>query len=267
MSSIVLPEIIAAGVYSADVPQKGREVTKNRRTTMFELELALRDGGVSYLDGESTAVTEGMMICIGPGRMRHTRLPFKCAYVHITAEGALRDILSGLPPFFKPAHPEYYAALLERISAGFHIGTEQELLCAHSALLELIYSLGRESVQSADVHSLATVQGPVDRALEFIRENPAEDLSLGALSRLVSLSPVHFHNCFRSATGRTLRDYVEEVRIKRAVALLVSTDYTLTKIAFECGFSSQSYFSYAFRRRMGRTPREYARELQSRYEE
>ena len=74
-------------------------------------------------------------------------------------------------------------------------------------------------------------------------------------------------NCFRSATGRTLRDYVEEVRIKRAVALLVSTDYTLTKIAFECGFSSQSYFSYAFRRRMGRTPREYARELQSRYEE
>ena len=36
---------------------------------------------------------------------------------------------------------------------------------------------------------------------------------------------------------------------------------TLTEIAYICGFSSQSYFSYAFKRHTGMTPRAYAKKL------
>ena len=50
-----------------------------------------------------------------------------------------------------------------------------------------------------------------------------------------------------------------------AANLLITTDYTLTQIAYECGFSSQSYFSYAFKRKMKSTPREYARRMLERY--
>jgi len=59
---------------------------------------------------------------------------------------------------------------------------------------------------------------------------------------------------------------VEEQRIKKAIDLLISTDCTLTDVAFECGFSSQSYFSYVFKRRMQKTPREYVQEIYSIYE-
>jgi len=45
----------------------------------------------------------------------------------------------------------------------------------------------------------------------------------------------------------------------------MTTDHTLTEIAFDCGFSSQSYFSYVFKRRIGKTPREYIQEINSRY--
>lgn len=80
------------------------------------------------------------------------------------------------------------------------------------------------------------------------------------------LSPIHFHNCFKSAVGKTLHEYVEEQRIKVAVNLLLTTDLTLTQIAFQCGFSSQSYFSYVFKRKMQTTPRKYVEQLNNLYE-
>ena len=49
--------------------------------------------------------------------------------------------------------------------------------------------------------------------------------------------------------------------------MLVTTNCTLAKIAYECGFSSQSYFSYAFKRKMCKTPRKYAKDVFKRYEE
>jgi AraC-like DNA-binding protein len=74
--------------------------------------------------------------------------------------------------------------------------------------------------------------------------------------------------------GKTAEEYkgvldelisTEEQRIKKAANMLLTTDYTLTKIAYECGFSSQSYFSYAFKRRMNVTPREYAKKVFNKY--
>ena len=77
---------------------------------------------------------------------------------------------------------------------------------------------------------------------------------------------MRFHNSFKKAVGPTLREYVEEQRIKKAITLLTATHLTLTQIAFECGFSSQSYFSFVFKRRTGKTPRQYANEINKLYE-
>ena len=71
---------------------------------------------------------------------------------------------------------------------------------------------------------------------------------------------------FKASTGKNLREFVEAQRIKKAIELLISTQMTLTQIAYESGFSSQSYFSYVFKRYTGVTPREYAQEVYSKYE-
>jgi AraC-like DNA-binding protein len=106
----------------------------------------------------------------------------------------------------------------------------------------------------------------IDKALKYIKENLTENLSLQTVADHVMLSPIHFHNCFKSAVGKTLHEYVEEQRIKVAVNLLLTTDLTLTQIAFQCGFSSQSYFSYVFKRKMKMTPRKYVEQLNNMYE-
>ena len=47
--------------------------------------------------------------------------------------------------------------------------------------------------------------------------------------------------------------------------MLIASDKTLTEIAYACGFSSQSYFSFAFKRKMKLTPREYAAKIAGQY--
>ena len=106
----------------------------------------------------------------------------------------------------------------------------------------------------------------IEKALEYIKNNLTEPLNLKEIAEIVHLSPIHFHNIFKYNIGVTLREYIENQRLKKAVNLLITTDLSLTQIAYECGFSSQSYFSYVFKRKMNKTPREYAQEIYNRYE-
>ena len=101
--------------------------------------------------------------------------------------------------------------------------------------------------------------------IEYIKNNLSSDLSLETLSNQASFSAVHFHNFFKKATGTTLHKYVEEQRIKKAINLLLTTNMTLTEIAFECGFSSQTYFSFAFKRKTNLTPRDYVKQAIEKY--
>ena len=79
------------------------------------------------------------------------------------------------------------------------------------------------------------------------------------------MSPTYLHRIFREATGMTIREYIEEQRITDAIRLLTTTNMTLTEIALESGFSSQSYFSFVFKRKMKMTPRQYVKKSSERY--
>ena len=102
MKNAILPEIISIGIFNAQLAIKNRLVSKNRKTTMFEIELPIEDGGVSYIDDDVRAISKNTVIVARPGQLRHTRLPFKCYYVHIIVkEGEIFDYLMNLPNFIE----------------------------------------------------------------------------------------------------------------------------------------------------------------------
>ena len=266
MNQFELPEIIAAGIYDTRSSVRGREVTRVRKTSMFELELADGVGGISYINEESAPISDRLFICARPGESRYTRLPYRCHYVHFMLKsGPLYDMLCECPHYFEPREYGEYREILEGLCRFGSTGLMRDHMMMQSLLLRLLYLVCDEERRTPPA---GKPKSNNDRAIrtviKYICDHPTADLRLSTLAGLVSFSPIHFHNCFRAATGRTLRDYVEEQRIKRAVGLLTGTDLTLSDIAYECGFSSQSYFSYAFKRRMGTTPREYAADLLSR---
>lgn len=266
MEAIILPEVVAAGIYNTAVAVKNRKVTKPRKTTMFELELPIGEGGVSYIDDESRPIKESYFISAKPGQLRHTQLPYKCYYVHmILGEGYLYERLMRLPSYVAITEREEAERIFTELLAAYGTGLAPDPLLLQSRLLELIRLLCRHEKESL-FRPKSSNKETIERVIDYISHNLSADLSLEALAAYASFSTIHFHNCFRHSTGKTLRDFVEEKRLGRAIELLGTTNMTLSEIAYECGFSSQAYFSYVFKRRLKRTPREYVKEIYKQYE-
>jgi AraC-like DNA-binding protein len=265
---IVLPDIVAAGIYSSQLVQKNVSVSKNRKTTMFEIELPTECGGISYIDSESMPIKPNLLICAKPGQTRHTKFPFKCSYVHmIVREGVLYDTLINIPPFMQTDRRKKYNNIFEKICKYSNTSPEYDRLMLGSLILELIYELKEESKYLPYRYKTKNNNyKAVENTVKYIKENLSSPLSLEIIADYAGFSPVYFHNLFKSAVGKTLHEYIEEQRIKKASDLLITTDSTLTEIAYQCGFSSQSYFSYAFKRKMRMTPREYMKDVYNRYD-
>ncbi|MBR6679763.1 MAG: helix-turn-helix transcriptional regulator [Clostridia bacterium] len=265
--NIVLPEIVAIGIYNSQIAAKNKTITKNRRTAMFEIELPIESGGISYIDDEHMQILPTTIVCSKPGQTRHTKLPFKCYYIHmILKEGALYDLLMSVPNYLSVDNTEAYKEIFSRMCKYYDSAVESDKIMIYGLIFELLHLLDKDSKrQLRKEASKSNNHETIERVISYIKQNLTSDLSLDAVSAYANISPIHFHNCFKSATGRTLHQYVEEQRIKRAANLLITTDWTLTRISGECGFSSQSYFSYAFKRKMGQSPREYARQVYNRY--
>ena len=103
------------------------------------------------------------------------------------------------------------------------------------------------------------------QAIEYIDNNFTEISGLEDIASHVHLSPVYFQSKFKSATGVTPHNYVLDKKIRKAADLILTTDLSLSRIAYECGFSSQAYFSYIFKKRMDMTPREYMLRVYNKY--
>ena len=261
-----LPEIIAAGVYNSRFAAKNVKVSKSRQTSFFEIELPLEAGGVSHIEDTAYPIVPDMIICAKPGQMRHTVFPFQCYYIHMVLhEGPLYNALAEIPDCFSTDHADTYRTLFSKVIKHYNSFSEDSELLVQARVLELLYTLRTDAPRQGGEHK-ATHQRLIQESLDYIREHLTEDLTLEKVARAMSFSPIYFHNTFKAAVGKTLREYVEEQRIRKATNLLLTTDDSLTKIAFECGFSSQSYFSYVFKRRMNQTPREYVRDAYRKYE-
>jgi len=262
-----IPEIEMIGMFNSQKVRPGIKISSPRTTNLFEIELPIEKGGISYIDSKKCNITPDLIICAKPGQIRHSRFPHKCYYVHFHLEkGYLYDTLFSLPEFIKIEDTAYYQHIFHKLYQYYDTGQKHDEILLQSLLLELIHKLYCLTNTAYQPQNILFKNPAIKQALVYIQKNLTEPLNLKTISDHVSLSPNYFHNCFKTAIGQTVHEYIEEQRLKHAINLLLTTDLTLTQTAYQCGFSSQSYFSFVFKRKFGKTPREYIRQLNERYQ-
>jgi two-component system response regulator YesN len=100
-------------------------------------------------------------------------------------------------------------------------------------------------------------QGTIDQAVQYIKTHYQKDISLVDVSRQVDVSPYYFSKIFKDSTGENFIDYLTNLRMEKAKALLKETDSSIKEICVQVGYSEPNYFSRTFKKNVGVTPTEY----------
>jgi two-component system response regulator YesN len=94
--------------------------------------------------------------------------------------------------------------------------------------------------------------------MRFIRENYADkELSIQTIGAHVYISPTYLCAFFKKTTGKTINEFITEVRIEKAKQLLKDSRIKLYEVATSVGFTDVNYFSTLFKRNVGYTPSEF----------
>ena len=126
-------------------------------------------------------------------------------------------------------------------------------------LYELSVSEGtRVLASSSFAHSPRKVESRrVEKVRQYIDEHYSDQLKLADLAALVGMNPVSFSRFFHQRTGRTLSEYIVDIRLGHAARMLVDTSKTVSEICYECGFNNLSNFNRTFKARRNCTPRDF----------
>ncbi|MBY6037520.1 AraC family transcriptional regulator [Fictibacillus nanhaiensis] len=101
-------------------------------------------------------------------------------------------------------------------------------------------------------------QKQVFRVVDYIEDHLEESLSLEKLAQISTYSPFHFQRMFKGMIGETPANYVKRLRLEKAAHLLIYDRQTsVTQIAFMCGFTSLSYFTYSFQAYFKTSPKSW----------
>ena len=143
------------------------------------------------------------------------------------------------------------------------IASEPERFVQFLKTLYILYELSlsddtRVLASSSFAHpEKASESGRIQKVKEFVNDHYSEQLKLSDLAELVGMNPVSFSRFFHQRTGRTLSEYIVDIRLGYAARKLVDSPKNISEICYECGFNNLSNFNRIFKARRNCTPREF----------
>ena len=136
--------------------------------------------------------------------------------------------------------------------------TEEKLVQIGKVLFLALSQLAESESRAALDRALVIERNPsVRQAVAYVEEHFQEPIGIEQIARHVNLSAAYLSRLFRKAMGTTFIDYLTERRIAEAKLLLRTTSMKMSDIAFQVGYSHQSYFGRKFKQVTGQTPNQY----------
>ena len=245
----------------------------------FELNFIQNGAGVRRIVGDSVEeIGDYELILIGGGNLEHVWEQGSCE------SNDIREItIQFSPDIFNGdlLSKNQFASIRRMLNRAYHglafpisaimrvysildtLASEQERFVQFLKFLYLLYQLSiseeaRVLASSSFAHSARDVESRrVQKVKQYINDHYAEPLKLIDLAALVGMSPVAFSRFFKMRTGRTLSDYIIDIRLGYAARMLVDTTRNVSEICYECGFNNLSNFNRTFKAKRGFTPRDF----------
>jgi AraC-like DNA-binding protein len=188
----------------------------------------------------------GLGVCFGPEQVAKALVALAEAGAAPTPETSAAFVL--------PTDTSI-ANALERLLLALADPLDRKLL-APLVIDEILYRLLRSDAAAA-MRGGAGRPGDAKRILEamqFIRTNHADKITVDTLAKRVAMSPSHFAHRFTAVARMSPMRYLRQARLDRAHALLLESGARVSEVAVEVGFESPAHFTREYKRRFGVAP-------------
>ncbi len=243
-----------------------------------ELFYVVNGTGTFVAEGSEFLVGKNDMVIINP-HVQHTERSVQATpldYIVLGIEGlsfSFEDIAAAQDGLSMQTHsgavykynmqsPNVYAYLnimLEEISSK---KDNYETVC-HNLLEILLVCMLRNDHLSIIQKDQNLLNRECAQIKNYLDANYAEDITLDTLAALTHMNKYYMAHAFTKYTGLSPINYLLKKRIQEAKSLLESTACSISQISNMLGFSSQSYFSQAFKKATGKTPVQFRSEYKA----
>lgn len=147
----------------------------------------------------------------------------------------------------------HYEESFKTIIRNFEINTIYSKLATNGALCSILAPFFQGNPSEEHDKGLERF---ID-VLQYIDDNLSNKVSIDTLADIMELDPVYFSNLFSKTLGMPPTQYIINKRLQKSQSILAHSNINIKRIAFECGFSDEFYFSKIFKQRIGETPGGY----------
>ncbi|QMI85158.1 MULTISPECIES: PocR ligand-binding domain-containing protein [unclassified Granulicatella] len=154
------------------------------------------------------------------------------------------------------------AAEILRILTQYHFPSQQIHSPKISYDIQDIEEIEKPLVNAnRKIHEHKEIRSDIAKAIRYIDKNLTNNIHLKVVAEHVYLNPDYFSKLFKSQTGFSFIDYVNQKKIERSLSMLKDKKRSIEKIANELGYSQPSYYCKLFKKITGYSPSEYRNQL------
>lgn len=171
----------------------------------------------------------------------------------ITVFGKEHPVYATLSKCMQESYDEYVAK-----DVCYKLPIRANIYLIMTALLRY-YCGSRDELDRMVYHNVMRLR-PV---VEYIAEHFTEKIYIETLAEMINVSPDYFTKMFKDSIGKTPIDYINALRINKAMQLLAETEMPVNDISFSLGFSNTNYFHKIFKQYMVTSPLVYRKSANS----
>jgi AraC-like DNA-binding protein/mannose-6-phosphate isomerase-like protein (cupin superfamily) len=245
-----------------------------------------------FVDGTTYRLTKGSLFILPPF-VSHQILPFGetglkifgCEFSPSFADEAMRSIVSGpgkfnaeyMKPIFNITNvlqPNLCLtgqatveteALFTNMLNEFTFERKYFDINIKSDLIKLLILIARENADGEEnlrIRIYDSFKENMNKAIDYINNHYSAKIYIEDICKIAAMSKTYFSHYFKQSTGKTFTEYINHLRIRKAMVLLAETKDTITEICQSCGYNDITYFNRVFKKETGSSPGQYRRKLQ-----
>jgi AraC-like DNA-binding protein len=139
---------------------------------------------------------------------------------------------------------------LSTINNSSNFGFRQTMQI-YQLIIQLVNNIPKEKRESLKIDSR------VLKVIDYIDQHFADTISNDSLGKIASMAPNSLLRLFKTSTGFTLQQFLQNKRIEKAIILMHNQGASIDQIADACGFSDRQHFSKVFKRVVLIAPAQY----------